>query len=219
MVKIRYGRLLSLPLALPLAAALVVAHPSTAQAKSFAIAEDRHTPNEITFTSRAPLVRMVGRTSKVSGVADIDLQDITRSTGRFEVPLATLETGIKLRDEHMRDTLDTERFPTAQFVVRKVSARSPKVVPEQPHEVDVDGTLTIRGVTREIRVPATVVYYPENKDVRGPGDWVMLSTSFKIKLTDYGIPLGPKVLGPKVADEIVLAIDAMARSAESGAGR
>lgn len=204
---------------LPLAAALLAVFAGPALAKPFVVSEDRHTPNEVTFTSRAPLVRMVGRTSQVSGIADIDLNDITKSTGRFDVPLATLETGIKMRDGHMREALNTEQFPMAQFVVKKISAATIRVSPEQPHEVDVDGTLTIRGVTRDIRVPATIVYYPENKDVRAPGEWVMLSTAFKIKLTDYEVPLGAKILGPKVANEVTIAIDAMARTPEAKAGK
>lgn len=205
--------------AIPLTVAILAVLAAPAMARPFAVAEDRHTPNEVTFMSRAPLVRMVGRTSQVSGVADIDLADITKSTGRFEVPLATLETGIKMRDGHLRDTLDTEKFPTAQFVVKTIATKAPKLAAGEPHDLDVDGTLTIHGVTRAVRVPATIVYYPEDRDVRGPGDWIMLSTSFKIKLTDYEIPLGPKILGPKVNNEVTISIDAMARGAEAKAAK
>lgn len=204
---------------LPLGAAMLVLAAAPALARPFAVAADRHTPNEVTFTSKAPLVRMVGRTSQVSGIADINLDDLNKSTGRFEVPLGTLETGIQMRDGHMRDVLATDQFPTAQFVIKKVSARTPKATAGDAVDLDVDGTLTIRGVSKDLRVPASLVYYPEDQDVRGPGDWVMLSTSFRIKLTDFQVPLSPKTLGPKVANDVTIAIDAMARSGETKAAK
>jgi polyisoprenoid-binding protein YceI len=58
---------------------------------------------------------------------------------------ASIDTGDATRDEHLRspDFLDVERYP-------EITYRSTKVRPGKDDKWDVDGELTIRGITREV---------------------------------------------------------------------
>src|SRR6185369_11576787 len=98
------------------------------------------------------------------------------------VDLSAIDTGIAMRNEHMRGAkfLDTEKFQTATF--KTVSVAGPKsVAPNQPVELSLTGDFTLHGVTKRITVPVRVVVIPESeltKGSRGPGDWIHGTVTF-----------------------------------------
>jgi polyisoprenoid-binding protein YceI len=187
------------------------------QAAIFLIAEDEHSLNEATFTSIAPLVRMIGRTRDVEGKADVDPARPQSATGRFIVNLASLDTGIKLRNEHMLSTLDVEHHPAAILQVDKVEVAAKVLKPNQTVGVMAAGTFTLRGVTRPIRVPGQITFLTNAPSTRD-GDWVRLETRFPLKLSDFQIPISRSILGIKVADEVTIEVTAMARASGTAEG-
>jgi polyisoprenoid-binding protein YceI len=76
------------------------------------------------------------------------------ASGRIVVEVASIDTGIGMRDRHLRsdDFLDAERHPQATFVVSAVRPEGRRVV--------VSGELTIRGVARPVSVPVFVAVSP-----------------------------------------------------------
>src|SRR4051812_35044995 len=98
-----------------LAFAATLLFAPSALARDFVVSEDKHTVNDASFTSRAAIVRMIGRTAKLSGQANIDLQNVAKSGGTVNVDLLTLDTGISLRNEHMRKMLETDKYPQAIY--------------------------------------------------------------------------------------------------------
>lgn len=210
------------PLRYTLAAVLILGAAAPALAADlFAVAEDMHTPNEVSFTSTAPLVKFTGRTARVQGSATVDVRDVSRSTGEFRVDLASLDTGIKLRDEHMRKFLETGAYPEATFKVRKVRSKVKSLPENRPVSVFVDGDLTIHGTTRHVTLPAEATFLPQTDPEFRAGDWVKLSSTFGVRMTDYGIRIPSMILGPKVNNDVEIGIQAMARAegARAGAGR
>jgi polyisoprenoid-binding protein YceI len=72
--------------------------------------------NNVEFTSDAPIEVMHGKTSKITG--DITLDDSFKFDAKhpfnilLSVDLASIDTGIDLRNEHMRDNfLETGKYP------------------------------------------------------------------------------------------------------------
>ena len=134
------------------------------------------------------------------------------------IDLFSLDTGISMRNEHMRSEkyLDTEKFASATF--KSVSVTGPKsIAPNQASEINVTGDLTIHGVTKRVTVPVRVVVIPESeltKGSRGPGDWIHATTTFSIKLTDYGIAV-PEKLVMKLANEVLVKLDVFAVAGSS----
>ncbi|MDA1193311.1 MAG: YceI family protein, partial [Candidatus Poribacteria bacterium] len=80
--------------------------------------------DEISFTSKATLEKIVGRVGKSHAEIMIEnLADLTKGelSAVFEVDLNSIKTGIDLRDQHMRDNfLETKEYPTAVFALTKV---------------------------------------------------------------------------------------------------
>lgn len=137
----------------------------------------------IEFLSEATVESFTGSSNQLNGY--INLAD---STLDFYLDLATLETGVKLRDEHMRENhLETEKFPFAEFS-GKMSGFDPSLADSQ--SVVAKGTFTIHGVSKEIEV--------NGKAILSDGKFG-LNASWNIILQDYEITR-PKFLFLKLSE-------------------
>lgn len=208
-----FSRLALAPVAL--AAMIVVAPAAIAAApaiRTFVVSEDMHTPNEASFTSKAAIVKFTGRTNKVTGQTVIPIEDVAKATGAIKVDVASLDTGIGLRNEHMRGTIEAEKYPVATFQLTKLTVPGNRLKPNAPVAGTVTGQMTLHGVTRTLTAPVELVYLPEQDANYRPGDWVQITSSFKLKLSDYKIPLPKPVMGVKVADELAIDFTSMAKA-------
>ncbi|MBO9542557.1 YceI family protein [bacterium] len=194
--------------ALAFAATLAVA--ANVDARPFKVTPDAHSETMATFSSKASIVRLSGRTTKVDGDSEINVDNPSLSPkGTVTVDVSSFDTGIALRNEHMRGIIEAEKYPTATFKMK--SLKAPKLVAEKPVDGTVTGEMTFHGVTRTVTAPVTLVYLPEQDKNYRPGDWVSVTTGFKLKLSDYGIKLPAPMLGVKVADELSIEVEGMAK--------
>lgn len=116
------------------------------------------------FVGRAPVAR-----------AEFSGTELASVTGVVEVRLAEMRTGIGLRDSHMRHAMQADSFPAIRFDLTSVApgdARGDTI------SVTFHGNLTIRGVTKAVRVPGNVVPHPHGADV---------TASFPVDMREYGI--------------------------------
>ena len=194
--------------ALLAAAFLLAATPLLADGRTYTITDDGK--NYATFESEATLETIKGTTTKISGTITADAANPGASTATITVDLNALDTGISMRNEHMRGEkfLNTEKFPAATFKTVSV-AGAKSVTPNQPVELQLTGDFTLHGVTKRITVPARVVLIPENENTkasRGPGDWIHGTVTFPVKLTDYSITV-PEKLMMKLANDVSVKVD------------
>ncbi len=179
-------------------------------AATYKLTPDSHNPTEVSFTSKASVVRIVGRSSKVEGFSEFDVNNPAKSPkGEISVDLTTLDTGIPLRNEHMAGMIESKKYPKATFKI--TSLQAPKLVANESVDGSAVGTFSLHGVTKTITVPISFHFLPEVDPNYRPGNWVGFSSNFKIKLSDYGIPLPKPVFGVKVADDLSIQIDGMAK--------
>ncbi|MEE9554064.1 MAG: YceI family protein [candidate division Zixibacteria bacterium] len=165
----------------------------------------------VTFTSKAPLETIVGKTSRARGFIEVDINNINSAiNGKFEVDLASVKTGIDMRDGHMRDNyLETEQYPKAVFELSRVVESSATVLEDQkPIELKVEGNFTVHGVTKPMIIHLTVTYFAESESTRPrlPGDLLHIEGTFDIFLTDHNIEI-PKFVILKLDDKQVINID------------
>jgi len=82
---------------------------------------------------------------------DLDPEAVEKSSVRFVIDAASINTFWPKRDEHIRggDFLDVERFPEIVF-------ESTRITPTGGDTADVTGNLTIKDVTREVTFEATL---------------------------------------------------------------
>lgn len=163
-----------------------------------AVSEYRIDPsknNVIKFISEATLEDFEGVTSNIDGYLSHQSDSLTSgSEVYFEVDLRTLDTGIGLRNRHMRENyLETDKYPMAKYKGRIVRA-----VPQGEYiAVSVDGKMYIHGTTQQLGVQGKL--FPEQDGYR-------VQASSAIKLSDYKIPI-PQLMFMKISDNIRLALD------------
>lgn len=194
-----------------LAVLFAIAATAVAQdSKTFYVGDDKGR-DVVTFTSKAPLETIVGKTSAAKGFIEVDINDIKNSVnGRFEVDLASVKTGIDMRDGHMRDNyLETDKFPKAVFELTSVKETNSMILEDQkPVELTVDGNFTVHGVTKPMTIALTVTYFAESESTRQrlPGDLLHIEGTFDILLTAHNIEI-PKFVILKLDDKQVINID------------
>jgi len=162
-------------------AALAIAVP--ARAAEFIVKPGSE--NKVVFVSKATIESFEGKTHKLEGRIAVDPGAVSDSiTVHLEVDLASLDTGIAKRNRHMRENhLETDQFPRAVFDGAAVlGPAGAKLEAGKPVSFDVEGTFTLHGVSRRLRVAAEVTYTPQ-----GSGGRLAFRTRFPVALPDYAI--------------------------------
>ncbi len=173
-----------------------------AQAKTFKVGAGNATQQLAQVQSDTEFEAFSGRTDKVTGSISFDP---TKKTGSatIKVDVASIDTGIALRNEHMRDKgwLDAAGHPEITFTTTKVAHVS-------GDRYRVTGKFTMKGVTKTITVNATVKHVKESeatKAARFKGDVLQVRTSFNVKLADYGVQIPAQAKG-KVAETVQISL-------------
>jgi polyisoprenoid-binding protein YceI len=127
------------------------------------------------------------------------------------LPVRSLQTGLALRDEHMRKHIFTTpdgQMPDVQFSSERTEC--PTIGPRKRTTCIVNGALAIRGTARPFVM--TLVISEENGIFRATGHGI-------VRLSNYGIDQ-PSQLGVRTTDEIKLKLELSARRpAPQGASR
>lgn len=171
--------------------------------------------NQASFISDAPLEKINGLASGLSATVMIITNDITKNPmGKVTVPISNIKTGIDLRDEHLRSEmwLNAAKYPNAEFQLTGIKNPSSKSLNDgQRVKATLLGKFSVHGVTKEIEVPATLTYFKESErtKAKAPGNLLVASADFKIKLADYGIKIPDMVVG-KVNDEVEISVNFVA---------
>src|SRR5882724_2639397 len=92
-----------------------------------------------------------------------------------EVPLAPIDTGIGLRNRHLRESLEADKFPDATLRVRRADLEFPK--DGSPVERQVTGELVLHGHSR-----AVPVHY---RAERTAGGLTRIAGSLQLDMRDF----------------------------------
>ena len=132
-----------------------------------------------------------GTTTDVAGSIVADPENPAGSSVRVMVDLSTLDTGLALRNRHLRERyVETRKYPNATFMSVSIVSPSATIEPNQPVELSVIGDFTMHGTTHRMTLPVRVILIPETgitRSSRGPGDWIHATSTFKLKLSEFGI--------------------------------
>lgn len=195
--------------ALALMAAFMLPNLAEAQTKNFRVRRDGG--SRATFVSDATLETINGVTSSVSGTLSIDPTNLAAARGTITIPVASIRTGIDLRDEHLRSAnwLDAASHANATFEVIGVSGAS-SLQPNVEARIQLRGRFTIHGRTREVTARARIKWIPFTEELRGtPGidnDVLRARARFTINLSDFGISI-PAPVRLKVSNEITVTVN------------
>lgn len=138
-----------------------------------------------TFTGKGPAgFKLEGTTTELT-VKDDGKQVV------FTLPLATLKTGIDLRDKHMREKyLETDKYPNAELAVDWSTIKLP--AKGETSTQTVPGKMSLHGKTHDVSVTYTV---------KNTGDVYETSGTVPLNLKDYDVNI-PSYLGVTVKPDI-----------------
>lgn len=146
---------------------------------------------KVQFLSKAPLSEFTGESRTLKGLINLD-----KNLVDFFIDLNTLNTGISLRDKHMRENyLETKKFPFAEFTGKFDIIPNFKSTYQR---VTVLGTFKIHGVSNDVRISGEIRQLT-NGDLELRANW-------KISLLDYKIEV-PKLVFYELAVEQEIDID------------
>lgn len=163
--------------------------------------------NHAKFTLDAPLETISGVANGVSGTLTVDTDKPEATSGTITVETKSLHVENPLMKEHMlgAEWLDAEKNPSITF---KVNSLKDIKMDGGKASATVVGTISLKGVEKEIEVPATLTLLPgklgDRTGGKMQGDLAVIRTSFTIKRSDYGI--NPKAPEDKVSDEIAVSL-------------
>ena len=174
------------------------------QAYQVALESDRL----VRFTSRTAIDEFEGTTGRLDGLVLLNTSNLTDRTGGaeseiyFEVDLASLDTGIGMRNRQMRDSyLEVDRYPYAAFGGKIEQVLS---LAGAMFRVTTRGVLGIHGVEQERVLTCDLATVNEGYHV---------NCSFPVFLSDHDIEI-PKLMFLKLNNEIRMELDFILEPAE-----
>ncbi len=141
-------------------------------------------------------------TSDISGLIVKPPGGETPPTGGIMVELSTLDTGINLRNEHLRTRyLTVGRGPRfGQALLTALQLEAPMRQDTPAHRTSFTGTLLLHGVEQTVS---------GESQIRQTNGYLRVQASFAVSLNDFGIE-PPRYLGVGVRDEVAITITLVA---------
>jgi polyisoprenoid-binding protein YceI len=121
----------------------------------------------------------VGRTNALIGQILLDSAGLPQLCSCFDVDLRTLQSDEPRRDNYLyNNTLETERYPLATFVLSSVEGTDGTLVEGEETTVRLIGALTLHGVTKQVAWEATVTL--EEDTITGQATTEFMMPDFNI---------------------------------------
>lgn len=162
--------------------------------------------NNVVFDLDAPLEAIQGTANGVSGTVHFDPQNPGATKGKIVVAASSLHVPNPMMKEHMHGAqwMDVKQHTDIVFEAREL--KNVKTSGDTT-TADAVGSLTMKGVSRDLVVPVRLTYLKDKLGQRVPsmkGDLLVIRSTFTVKRADFGI--NPGAPTDKVADEIKLTL-------------
>jgi len=169
---------------------------------------------QIIFYSKAPMESFEGVVGEVNGSLMVDFSKRNLGLkGTITIPVMSMQTGITLRDVHMRGNywLRENRYPTIKLELDAPKYQLAKKKGKNKWYIETQGRFTLKGLTKTIDVPVTLTRKKDKK-----GNYIVIKGGFPINIKDHGIhgPLAMKMIGVKVSPIIKISLKLVAREME-----
>lgn len=181
-----------------LALALAAAMPFSAHAVEYQqIQADQ---SAITFAYQQMGVAMDGKFSRFTAQLKFDPASPAAAQATIDVDLASIDVGSAEGNEEVagKPWFNTAAFPAARFMASHVKALG-------DHRYEVTGSLTIKGKTQDIVVPATFT---------AQGQTGVFAGGFTLRRADFAIGEGPWAAFDVVANEVQIQFQITANAGE-----
>ncbi len=158
---------------------------------------DKTAENMVKFVSDAPIEDFEGVTSSIDGYLFWEGNDLlNQSELYFEVDLNTVDTGIGLRNRHMRENyLHTDKYPKTHFTAKLIKAEKKS---DNEYEVEAEGKFFVHGVEKQKEISGKLTKIDNDK--------YKISANFVVALSDYNIEV-PSIMFYKINENMDLTVE------------
>ncbi|MGB5160169.1 MAG: YceI family protein [Thermoanaerobaculia bacterium] len=192
-------------LALALAAAISLAAGAPSGAATWGV-DQAHT--EVNFSVKHFFTPVTGSFDEFEIKLDYNADNPTSSTVDVKIPVSSINTGNEKRDGHLvsQDFFEADKYPYITFKSTSVKANG-------DDQLVARGQLTIKGESREVDLPITLLgkqELPEQMQqmMGGTKEVASFKASTSVDRNDYGVGVGnwaaTMIVGGDVAIEILL---------------
>ncbi len=156
--------------------------------------------SEINFVAESRLLDAHGFWDKWDATIAFNAAAWDQSSVRITIDTKSVNTRNERRDTHLRsnDFFAADSFPQITFVSRIVNRISDT-------RVNITGDLTIRGITRPVMIPATLVFWDD------AGSTGRFKGQFTVLRNEYGVGYSPP--GNPIANEVAVSFNLTFRQA------
>lgn len=198
----------------PLFALVCLTTTAVAATQTFDFKDPKGVNNAV-FKLDAPLEAINGSANGISGAVTFDPANPAATKGKIVVATSSLHVGNPTMKEHLHSDqwMNVAKFPELTFEAKEL--KNVKTSGDVT-TADAVGTLTIKGVSKEVTVPVKLTYLKDKLGQRVPnqkGDLLVIRASFNIKRSDFGI--NPGAPQEKVSDPIELTLSIAGASPKS----
>ena len=157
--------------------------------------------SSVGFSIRHFFSKVPGKFDTYEGTITLDPKDLSKTTVEVSIDAASIDTGNKDRDTHLKspDFFDVQKFP-------KITFRATSVTPQGTNKATVKGDLTIHGITKPVTLEAEVLGF-------SPDPWGNYRGGFeaktKINRQDFGVSWNKAIEGggALLGDEVEILLD------------
>jgi len=142
----------------------------------------------------------IGTFDKFEGTLKFDPENLEGSKANFTIDVTSINTKDEKRDGHLKskDFFNAKKYPKMEFVSTKFTKKDDK-------NFEIEGKLTIRDVTKTIKLPFTLLGiqdHPMKKGKKVAG----VKSKVSINRNDYGVGTGSWAATAVVGDEVEIEI-------------
>ena len=153
----------------------------------------------ISFFSSTPLEDISAKSTQARAVVDAAAGHVA-----FTVPIRSFVFPHGLMQDHFNENyMESDKYPRATFAGAVLGWNAATLAAAGPHPVQVEGNLTIHGVTRRVKVPGTL----EQQNGR-----LLLNAKFPVMPADYGIEV-PSLIREHIAKTVDVTVAAVCAAA------
>ncbi len=136
--------------------------------------------SQINFVAEARFISAHGFFEKWEADVQLDPVKIENSSFKITIEATSINTRVTPRDNHLRskDFFDVENYPQITLISKKIVRAGDK-------QYKVIADLTLHGVTKEVEVQLTEVFYENNRG--------RFKTEFQLNRKDFGINFDSKM--------------------------
>jgi polyisoprenoid-binding protein YceI len=147
----------------------------------------------IHFFSDAPLEKIQATNRQVNAAVDAGTGDIA-----FRVLMKSFQFEKALMQEHFNENyVESDKYPNSTFIGKVTNIRDVNFSKAGNYSVNVEGKLTIHGITKDIKETGTF----EVKDGK-----VQAGCKFTIHIGDYKISI-PGIVAGHIAETVEITVD------------